>query len=351
MPPVASRSFDYGQVETIVQDYYLPMIRNQIFFENALYYRLRKRAKMYSGGRAIVQGLSFSVEGGGGQWWAGLDRMDIRPRNTISAAVFYRKNYSVALTVMRDEEDSVRGPEKIASLVESKMNILRPTAVDAIGTALFNDGTDPKVIGGLDLVCEDTPDTSHTYGGITVSSTVNSWWRNQADTTAYITGANSTFAGPRGFGPIGRMWSKIRRASGKSPTIIVSNTGAQEDYHAALAGPGGAGTATMSGGQRYMQQDADLARAGFDNVMYKTAPWVVDERAPHSASNIEKVYFLHEPAINLCIHDARNMSFDGWYTPNDQRARTGYIDFSGELVCSERRCQGVLTNVDATLTS
>lgn len=354
MPVAAQYNVNWGQVESLVQDEYMPTIADQVFFENAIYYRLRKRKKTYSGGRAIVQPLSFAIEGGGGQWWAGVDRMDTRVRNPITSAVFYRKNYSLPIVITRDEEDSVGGDTAIAKLVDAKMQIARPTAVDAIGSALFNDGTDPKQIGGLQHMIRSAPGTSHTYGGITTSSTVNTWWQNQGDATSYVTGgAANTFAGIRGFGPIGRMWTRIGRAAGgrNKPTMILSNWGSYSDYHDSMAGPGGAGTNAYSGGQRYPQQDSDLAKAGFENVMYKTAPWVVDERAPHSAAHIESVFFVHEPSLYLVVHSKRDMSFDGWREPTDQKVRIAYIDWAGELCCSQRRCMGVLSAVDTTLTS
>ena len=127
----------------------MPRVRDNYFLKNAVYYRLKPRVKHYAGGRAIVVPLNFDKEGGGGQWWAGADKMDIRIRNTINASIYYRKNYSVACVVDRDEEDSVRGDTAIASLMDQKMNTCERTAVDAVGTGLFNAGTDPKAVTGL----------------------------------------------------------------------------------------------------------------------------------------------------------------------------------------------------------
>lgn len=352
MPPANNYIIPWDEVNASVQDFFMPPIRDQYFLTNAVYYRLQKRKKNYSGGRAIVVPLSFSPEGGGGQWWTGADKIDLKIRNPITAAVFFRKNFTVPINIARDEEDSVSGPEVITQLVSAKMEIARPTAVDGVGSALFNNGTDARVIGGLAHAIRNAPGTSHTYGGITTSSTLNTWWQNQVDATGtYATGGSGSFAGVRGFGPIGKMWVKIGRASGKRATMILSNWGAYQDFHDSLAGVGLYSGGLMSGGQRYMQQDADLARAGFENVMYKNAPWVVDERATHDSANKEDVHFIYEPAMNLVVHSKRDMSFDGWKEPVDQKTRHAFIDWAGELVCSERRAQGVITQVDTSATS
>ena len=343
-------TIDFGQVESIVQDYYMPTIRDQQFFANAVYHRFQKRKKTYTGGRSIIVPLSFSPEGGGGQWWAGMDKMDTRARNPITAAQFYRKNYSLPITLMRDEEDAVSGPTALMELVTAKMDIARPTSIDAIGTALFNDGTDPKVIGGLEYALKKSISTTApptmTYGGISSSNTANTWWNHQVNCNAYVTGESfatlATGLVNPGFGPIGKMWSAIGRASGKRPTMILSNWGAYTDFHNALI---------VNERYPHPQQDNDLATAGFETVKFKNAVWVVDERAPHTSGNVESVYFLHEPAMNLIIHSKRNMSFDGWKEPTDQKVRIAYIDWAGEFILSERRCHGMLSNVNTAATS
>jgi hypothetical protein len=352
-----TRSIDYGQVESIAQDFYLPNIRDQYFLSNAIWYRLKQagRVRMYDGARAIVQPLSFSPEGGGGQWWAGVDKMDIRVRNPITAATFFRKNFSVPIVITRDEADSVGNDgHKILDLVDAKMNIAKPTAIDAVGTELFNDGTDARRIGGLQFLTGITSSTlasgitSDQYGGISRTPSVATWWSPQQYFTSSIAGSsNNSFAGARGFGPVGILWSRIRKASGKSPTILLSNTAPYQDFHDSLAGTGVYGGNVQGGGQRYVGQDTALAKAGFENFTYKTAEWVLDERAPQLAT-VGCVFAINEDTLTLVIHSARNMSMDGPYTPADQRVTVSYIDWSGELVCSERRANGVIGNIDIT---
>ena len=85
--------------------------------------------------------------------------------------------------------------------------------------------------------------------------------------------------------------------------------------------------------------------------MYKKAAWVVDDYAPHDASNKEHLYFAFTDAMWLIIHQDRDMSWDNWREPTDQKIRVGYIDWSGEICITERRAFGVIADVDATLTS
>jgi len=328
-------TINWDQVTALVQDYFMKGITDQIFLSNAFYYRAKNRVRTYSGGRSIVERLSFAVEGGGGQWWSGVDKFDTRIRNPITAAQYFRRNYSLPIPIDRDEEDSVGGDTALMNLVEAKMTIARNTAVDAVGTALFSDGTDPKKLTGLQYALNPTV-TGQTFGGIARGAT-NTWWNHQVDTTAYTTGAAGTFCGDN-FNALSRMFGSIRLASGKAPTLILSNVGSWNDAHYNIVK-----------NERYQrpQQQSDLAKEGYENFMFRSAAWVVDERAPRAAK-IEKVYLLYEPAMNLVIHSKRNMSFDPWREPTDQKVRVAYLDWSGELVFSEMRCHGVMSAVDTT---
>jgi len=343
----------FDEVGALVQDYYMPPIRDQYFLGNVLYWELRRRGrvKKYAGGRAIVQPLSFSPEGKGGQWWSGVDKLNTQVVSPITSAVYFRKNFSLPVVLTRDEEDSVNGPTALTSLLSAKMEIARPSAVEAVQKSLYSDGTDPKMLTGLEYALKSGSSgtqtaPSMTYGGISASTSNNTWWNAQYDNAAngtYATGSGGTFAsdGP-GFGPIGKMYSRIARLSGKRPNLLLSNWGLYSDYEFAL-----------NNQVRYTQpqQRNDLAEAGFLNLMYKKAAWVVDEMAPHDSSNKEILYYLFTDAMWLVIHQDRDMSWDNWREPTDQKVRVGYIDWSGELVITERRAFGKISNVDATLTT
>ena len=140
-------------------------------------------------------------------------------------------------------------------------------------------------------------------------------------------------------GPVGTMFAKCGFRSGKTPTLIVSNWGAWTDYHNSIAK-----------NERYdrPQQQTDMAKAGFTNLMYRNAAWVVDERAPHSATNIEKVYLIDERAVSLYTHPARKFAWKGWREAYDQDARVGYIFHRTELCFNERRSSGCISNVDTS---
>ena len=355
---MATYSFPWNQVNALVQDYILPSIRDQFFKSNAFYYRAQNRLKMYAGGRAIVVPLSWKAEGNGGGWWSGTDTLDVTVRDPIQAAVHTAKNAYVPIAIDWDEEKMVQGPTMVKSLIEAKSELAKTTIIDLVGTDLFNAGTNPKAITGLQYVLKDwtyvdgATDycTAQTYGGIARGGATlaaqnlnNPWWMHQGDPTAYVDNSNfrSTTAGEV-IAVLNKMWTKIGIASAKQPTMMLSNWGIFGNYHNALVL-----------NDRYMrpQQNSDMAKAGYENLMFKKAIWCVDERAPRSSAKVEKLYFINEDTMRLFVHQDANMAFEPFRKPVDQMTRVAYILWRGEQVCIEPRANGVISSIDCSHTS
>lgn len=339
---------DWDQVSTHVQDKIIPRVKLNVFKSNAAWYRMKDRTDSFSGGRSIVYPLAFEPEGGGGQYWSGADKIDLRNRNPIKAAQYYAINAVVPIVIMQEDEDMVRGPEMVMPLIGTKMKLANRTAVDLLGGAngLFSTGTNPKALSGLEVMIPDTAATLHTYGGIPSSSTVNTWWQPQIDSTSYVTGlgAGGNFVQATNWTPFDNMWARFGlNTANNGPTLVLMNWGVFNECHAALV--------KVDNSFR-PSQDTAMRDAGFKNFTYKGVTCVVDPNVPRdSTTKVEKVYFLDENGFNLVIHETRNMQFIGWREPVDQFVRVAYILWRGQLCCSERRTQGKMTTVDTTATS
>lgn len=351
---------NWDQVSASATNFHIPKLIDNFFLSNAFLYRLKGRQKEWEGGPVLVVPLGFAPEGGGGSWYAGADKFDTTIRNPIKAANYFAKNAQVTLAIDSDEELAVKGPRQVLSLVDSKMTIAENTMVDLVGTNLYNNGTNQKAIGGLQFALPGNIQTvPQTYGGITCGGSApaldtNGWWQGGADNTEYSTGNAGTFMiTTPGTNPLSAAMSRagLRAGATNMPTLILSNWGAWTDYHNSLAK-----------NERYdrPQQGTDLAKAGFTNLMYRNAPWVVDERAPRGATNVlnpgagvdsglvafECVYGICEKSLSLYYHPQRNFSFDGWRKAYDQDVRAGYIFHRTELCMNQRRGSFVISKVD-----
>lgn len=354
---MALYSFPWNQVNSLVQEWVEPGLIDEVFLSNALYYRIKSRTKTFDGGRAIQVNLNWKVEGDGGLWWGSNDKLPTGIVDTIQAATFSPVNAAVRLAITWDDLMTVRGKEMIRPLMEDKSEIAKNTAVKLVGDELFNDGTNVKAITGLQYALRNwTTDVdsgaAQLYGGITRQQTAagvgtNLWWLHGADTTAYITGPTGTFVGAAGQGVNGALpkaFARVKLKSGKKPTLLIGNVGGWTDFHNHL-----------TSGERYdkARQNSALYDAGFDNVLYRGAPYVADEAAPRGASPtfIEKVYALYEPGIRFYVHEAANMTWTGFREPHDQMGKVGYFLWRGQLVFVEPRAQHVIQSVDTSAVS
>jgi hypothetical protein len=344
-------SFPWNQVNVMVQDYIIPTIQDQIFLSNAMLNRMRGRVKHFTGGRRIVVPLAWRTQGGL-KWFAGADVFAPTIRDPFQAAEFTPKNANVDLTIDWDEEMTASGPEKVMDLMEAKGEMARNTFFDGMAGEIYNDGTDTRALAGLQYALKEgavggTNPPTMTYGGISRSATLNTWWNHNSDnpTTAYVTGASSTFAGPAStgpnFAPINKMFANIKLRSGKLPTLILSNVGAWSDIHYNLVK-----------NERYQrpQQQSDLFKAGFENFMFRNATWVQDEKAPRdtSANKFEKVYLIYEPSVRLHVDSRADFAFEPFRKPHNQMVRTAYILWRGELIINEPRANGVMPRIDTS---
>jgi hypothetical protein len=348
-------SFPWNEVNTMVQDYILPTIRDQIFLSNAMLMRMKGKTKHFTGGRRIVVPLGWRTQGGL-RWFNGADVFSPVVRDPFQAAEFTAKNANVDLTIDWESEMQVEGPNKVMDLMAAKGEWARNTFADGLATEMYNDGSEPRAIGGLQFALKEGTAggdlaPTMTYGGIPRSSTVNTWWNHQSiNTAAYTTGTAGTFltdgvAAPNtnvNFAQLNKMFARIKLASGKAPTMILSNVGSWTDVHWNLVR-----------NERYQrpQQQTDLFKAGFENFMFRSAAWVQDEKAPRDASKIEKVYFINEDTIRLYVDSRADMAFEPFRKPHNAMVRVAYILWRGELCISEPRANGVIGRVDTSAVS
>lgn len=350
-------TIDWDGAATLTREKVIPRIKDQYFKKNVLMYRLRPKAEMYTGGTFIRQPLSFAPEGGGGQWFAGTDKFDIRVRNPFTSATFQSKNFELPIVITQDEEDTVDGPEAFITLLNAKMKVAERTVMDSIGgpTGIYNAGTNPKAITGLQYAIPDYTggapgvyDTTKPYGGIPQTTGANTWWNSRGNNTVFITGpsgGSANYVQANNMIPWDNMLADQALNAGKHASMILCNWGVFNEL-----------SAMVNSKTTWFrpQQDTDLAKHGFKNFVYRDVTVVVDEQVPRVSSDSnrpEKVYFIDESAMHLWVHTRRDFAFEGWRKALDQALRVAYIWFRGELTFDERRSSGVHSIVRTAATS
>ena len=341
--------FPWNQANVMVQDNILPVVTDQVFLSNAALARARQKQKTFTGGRRIVAPLLWRTQGGI-KWFSGTDVFAPTVRDPYQAAEFTPKNANVDLTIDWDEEMQVSGKNQVLDLMANKGEAARNTFADGLASDFYNDGTDPKALGGLQFALKDfTGSTAApvaptmTYGGISRSNTLNTWWNHQGDNgpggAAYGTGSGANpFAGDN-FNALSRAFARVKLASGKVPTLGLSNVGAYSEIHYNLV---------KQVTYQRPSQPTDLAKQGFETFMFRNTAFVQDEKAPRTAGRVEKLYLLYEPGCRLYVDSRADMAFEPFRKPHNQMVRTAYILWRGEWIVTEPRAQFVFSQIDAS---
>lgn len=292
---------------------------------NAILYRLKERgrSKPASGGRTLVQELSYQ-ENGTFMWYSGYDTLDVSATDVISAAEFDWKQAAVAVTISGLEQLQNAGKEKILDLLESRIDVAEKTMMNKIAAGCYADGTGNggKEIGGLQHLVADLP-TSGTVGGINRANFTfwRNYYRDSSDNS--VTLDKTTIQSEMGI-----AYSNLVRGTDRPDLIITDNN----NWLLYLA--------SLQAIQRITNDK--LGQAGFTNLKYMDADVVMDGGVG-GACPADHMYFLNSDYLFYRPHSERNMVVLGGERMNtNQDAITKLIGWAGNMTASNCSLQGVL---------
>ncbi|NBW10906.1 MAG: phage major capsid protein [Caulobacteraceae bacterium] len=299
---------------------------------NALLNRLKKKGKVktVSGGRTIVQELEYA-ENGTYKRYSGYEALNISPSDVFTGAEFNYAQAAVAVSISGLELIQNSGDAAIIDLLESRISNAMRTLTNNIAVDIYSDGTADggRQIGGLQLLVSGTPSTG-TVGGIDASTTIGSFWRNIAFSSATDGGAAATSANIQSY--MNRTALQIVRGTDSADLIVADNN----YYRLYLE--------SLQAIQRI--QSEDMAASGFSSLMYygagKAADVVLDGGVG-GGTPTNTMYFLNTDYIFFRPH------VDRFFTPLgddrfavNQDAMVKLVGFAGNMTVSNRKLQAVL---------
>ena len=309
-------SFD--EILTTTLNNYVPRLTDNIFSARPLFYALTNGQTMrtVSGGAKIVVPIIYKANTTA-KSYAGTETIDIAAQTGITAAEYSWGQYASTVTINGLEEAQNNGEAQIIDLLEGKIFQTQESIIENMNTMFHGDGTTKATDwNGLENIVNDSALTANALGGIDPSVTGNEFWKSQATTT---TGALT----------LAKLATRYNSVSvgNDQPTIIISKADDYESYEALL-------TSNI----RYT--DTDMADAGFQNLMYKGAPWTFD-----AATTDGVVYMLNTKYLQLVRHSDTWFKPTPFVRPNDKDAVYSQILCYGQLTCSNRDRQGYLEGV------
>jgi len=298
------------------------IFNNDVFLQ---WLRSGNRLKVIDGGERIRVGILFG-KNSTAKWYSDYELLDTNAQTGMTTAFYNWKQGSVSITVHGRELRSNKGPSRITSLQQEKINQAALSLVDIVATGAFSDGTgtSSKQLTGIDAMIDTTPTTT-SYASIDPAT--NSAWQNQANASV---GAAATELLPA----MRTIYNDCKQGKGGAngaPDFIVTTQSVHEAYEA-----------LMFPQVRYQQNPGGGADAGLSKLMFKAAPveWDDYETAGY-------MHFLNSQHIMFFIHTDANfaMSEGGFQKPVNQDALTAQILLQGNLATNNRRKLGVLGGI------
>lgn len=255
-------------------------------------------------------------------YYSGSEVLNISSSDVMSAAEFDWKQAACAVTASGLEIDVQNvGKEQVIDLLAARIRNAQKTMKNNICNGMYSAGTGTggKQLGGLQLLVPDDP-TSGTVGGI---SRVNfSFWRSQVYDATTDGGAATSATNIQSY--FNNIWLRCVRGTDK-PDIILTGSAYYNFFWS-----------SMQAIQRVT--DPKMAQAGFQNLMFNTAPVVYED---NSGMPTQRAYFLNTDYIFLRYAAKRLFKPLERVQSINQDAIAQLITFAGNMTASNLSLQGV----------
>ena len=300
-------------------------VKDNISRNNALYARLVSsgQIRLEDGGLTIAQPLDYNSNGTY-QRYSGYDILNIQQSDVITAAEYQWRQIALNVVASGLELRTNGGGNAIVKLAKARIKNAMRTFKNNFSYDLYADGTLPNQIGGLQSLVADAG--TGVVGGI--DSTTWPFWANAVQSAAApIQGGgavvpSSTTIEANLMLP---LWLNQVRGDDKPNLIISSN-----DYFTFYEG-------AQVAIKRYTS--AGDVNGGFTSLKYKSADVIFDGGSGIPAAHM---YFLNTDYMDLVVHKDANLTMPEDLKPYNQDSVVMPVLWMGNLICTNRRLQGVL---------
>jgi len=309
---------------------YIPRLTDNIFSARPLFYALTNGQTMrtVSGGAKIVVPIIYGTNSTADHY-AGSETIATTAQTGISAAEYSWGQYAATVTINGLEEAQNNGEAQIIDLLEGKIFQTQETIIENMNTMFYSTGPGAGAAAtqwnGLEQIVDGSVLTANTLAGIDPSVAGDDFWASQEATGTGV--ANLTVA------DMATMYNDCSNGNDQ-PTIIITSQQGYEKYESLL-------TSNI----RYT--DTDMADAGFQNLMFKGAPITFDGAISTGtvAAGSQPMYFLNTKYLQLVRHSDVWFKATPFVRPIDKDAVFSQILAYGQLTCSNRARQGVITSL------
>lgn len=254
------------------------------------------------------------------QRYSDWDTLDISASDVISAAEYQWRQIAINVVSSGRELRINSGDSRIINLAKAKMKNAIRTFENNFSEDIYSDGQATNQVDGLQRIIADT--NTNEVGGINASTFT--FWRNTVRSAAAVSVTVSATTIENGM--MLPIWLELDRGPGDQPDLIVmDNTyyGYFESSQVSL--------------KRY--SDRSTGDAGFVTLKYKNADVLFDGNSGIPTSH---GYFVNTNYLELVVHRDADLEVMDEMRPVNQDGAVVPILWMGNLVCSNRKLQGVI---------
>jgi hypothetical protein len=268
------------------------------------------RVRMLDGGTKIVEPLIYGLNSTVSSY-AGYDTIGLTAQEGISAAEYEWKQYAASIAISGIEEAKNNGEAAIVNLLEAKIMQAEESMREGFNQMFFGDGTgnSGKNWLGLDALIAD----DNTVGGIDRTAVGNDFWQSYVEDTA----------GALSLADMSTAYNSVS-VGNDHPDMVLTTQTLFEKYESLLQ-------------PQLRYTDSKTADAGFQNLLFKSAPVVYDVHAPSGT-----MFFINSKYLTLVGHSGKWFAQTDFVRPENMDARYALIMCYGNLTCRNAAKQGRL---------
>jgi len=290
--------------------------------------------------------------------YSDYDQIDTTPQDGITTIYVPWAQYGGAVAISGIQKFKNMGKEKIADLLKAKIKQTTAGWSERLSKDLFEadasnlsashpfTGNAGKNIIGLPLYIQNSgAAAADDYDIGNIDQSAYTWWWNQV----FTPGADTWAGLKQGMRHLSNLCSQ---GPGGKPNLILSDQVSYEIYEAGLDSL-----------VRY--QFTDKASAGFESLSFKGAQMFWDDYVPDmyttstpsgpavtgSALAEGTMFFVNTDTMTLYVGRDHDWKPRGFQTPVDQDASVSLYLAYVQLVCDNRRKNGVLHSIEPTIAS
>jgi hypothetical protein len=347
-------SLSYGTLLTTTMFNYRGTFYDNVFNAIPVFVMLRNKKRIEQGGERIAIPLVYARN----DTFAsinGYDTVDTTPQDSLTTVFSNWKEFAGSISISRREENVNRGKAQIINMLTAKTQVAEMSAAEGLAVQVLGNvaTTDPTLdLSPISYLVQNDPTASKDVQELDQS--VYSAWRNQyRDATA---GSDTTFAAfLKGMENLYNTCSKGGGAGKRStPNWICCDQGYYETYIAACRDK-----------TRIVKYDETIANLGFGGAKFRNATLTWDEYVPDTETGTDvtsatvdtytrtyyTAFFLNTEFLEYVVMAGSDLDVGPFIKPENQVARTAIVYNMANLVCSNRRKQGVHFKVPTSITS